>query len=117
MAANDLKKLIGIARKDRALQSAVSSATDYDSMVASIVASAKVHGLDVNRKDVDKAVLELNRIQNKPSDSVRPTAEQERLLATSLAGFCLDFPPTTDWTNVAKPGNPCGPSALTTESS
>lgn len=110
MPKADLRKLITLVRKDRALQSSITAAPDKQSLTASILAVARIHGLDVSRQDVQDGIDDLNRVQANPPKGTQFTPEQERVLATSLAGLCLGFPPTTDWTNVAKPGNPCGPS-------
>ena len=108
MADKDLKELLRILRADPSSSCAVTAAPDYESLVRGLLNLAHVHNLKVDRGDIDDAVDELNRIQVNPPSGTKFTPEQERVLVSSLAGLCGDFPPTTDWTNVASAGgNPC----------
>lgn len=108
MSDTGFRDLIRVIREDRMLRASVTAAPDYPSLVRALIGLARVHDLDVNRGDIDDAVDELNRIQANPPRGTTFTPEQEAVLTSSLAGICWDFPPTTDWTNVATAGgNPC----------
>lgn len=109
MSDRDLKELFRIVRGDRLLQCSVTAAPDYNSLVNRLITLGKVHHLDVERGDIQEAILEFNRLRANPPSGTELTPEQERVIAGSFGSFCWDFPPTTDWTDLTQP--PC---ALTT---